>query len=327
MPKPDLERVREYRRVLANPYACIEYLEEESSTAKEGSVQVGTRDGDVASSRVLLENPYAYLDGNGSLSAAARVSANANPRPALRRDNSAREASFTKDTLVFYSDEDIEAKVREIHQRLWHERAAIWGDAIPRDPIDMLDPAVALSLVGFECDVREGLGQFRTSNGVIEVAGLIDRKTRTVQLSRQFSASVRRFTAAHELGHAVLHPMSTGVHRDKPLDGTNGSRERAEVQADKFATHFLMPAKLVRSHFLELFRVTPFVLTDDAAFALSGSSASELERECRKLRDLSRRLAGAVSYDGRDFDSLAARFGVSQETMAIRLEELGLVTA
>jgi hypothetical protein len=61
--------------------------------------------------------------------------------------------------------------------------------------------------------------------------------------------------------------------------------------------------------------------------ALSGCSLSDLQRKLKARRDLSRLLAGTEHYDGRHFESLAARFRVSQETMAIRLEELALLAA
>jgi hypothetical protein len=354
MSNAEMDLVRKQRRALQNPYAYIEYLDEaqRDEIPREASAQ------SLASSRKLLENPHAYLDGSGGISALAKsslgdvsepsriVALGAGPNGVARR---------IRPPAISYSDSDIETHVRSIHKKIWRERQSVWGDEVPTDPIDMLDPAVALGLLNYECHLDEGLGQFRTTDGVIEVAGLIDRKSRTVRVSRQFSANVRTFTMAHELGHAVLHASSGGVHRDKPLDGSNSSRDKGEYEADRFATLFLMPDKLVRALFLKLFRDAPFVLNEDTSFALAGCSVSDLRQGCQTRRQLSRLLASAQSYDGRHFDpssatapisadamairllagaqssesrlynSLASRFRVSTEAMAIRLEELGLV--
>ncbi len=49
-----------------------------------------------------------------------------------------------------------------------------------------------------------------------------------------------RFTAAHELGHIVLHSKLTGVFRDSDDDSDYVER-RIEREADRFAASFLMP--------------------------------------------------------------------------------------
>jgi Zn-dependent peptidase ImmA (M78 family) len=48
------------------------------------------------------------------------------------------------------------------------------------------------------------------------------------------------------------------------------SCSRIEVEANKFASLFLMPAKLVAARFSEVFRITPFVLTEASVFRVSG---------------------------------------------------------
>lgn len=49
-----------------------------------------------------------------------------------------------------------------------------------------------------------------------------------------------RFTAAHELGHIVLHSKLTGVFRDSGDDSDFVAR-KIEREADRFAASFLMP--------------------------------------------------------------------------------------
>jgi Zn-dependent peptidase ImmA (M78 family) len=328
MSKPARIRLWEQRRLLENPYAYIEQFEaDRDEHAREA--QCSPIDGSIYDSRKLLENPYAYLDDNGRLSAnIGRLTAPfAQSPPHERKAETGRGLPHGAKAPISYSDGEIEGKARELHELIWRQRTFIWGDKTPTDPIDMLDPAAALALIGYDFDLKESLGQYRAPSGLIEVAGQIDRESRTVRVSRQFPANVRTFTAAHELGHAVLHPSFGGVHRDRPLSGVGLSREMSEIQADKFATFFLMPAKLVRSTFMQMFQVVPFPLSEETSFALSGSSLSDLRRKYRSRRDLSKLLASTERYDGKHFRSLAARFRVSVEAMAIRIEELELLAA
>ena len=160
----------------------------------------------------------------------------------------------------------------------------------------------------------------------VDVAGNIDGSERTVQISLQFDSPVRRFTAAHELGHALLHD-ARGLHRDRALDGgvLHRPRDRTEREADDFATYFLMPERLVRSAFEHAFKAREFILNEDTAFALNAGGLESLRATCPEVRDLSRLLAGTTHYDGVHFYSLAEQFGASVEAMAIRLEELNLI--
>jgi Zn-dependent peptidase ImmA (M78 family) len=225
-----------------------------------------------------------------------------------------------------YTDREIETIVRDLQARLWRDRKRLWDGSAPSDPVDILDPAIAVHLVGYEFLLADGLGQFQSGSGVIEVAGLIDRTSRTVHVSRQFPLPVQTFTAAHELGHAVLRPIGGGVHRDRAIDGPNQSRDRFELEADKFATYFLLPANLVRKRFEALFGTAMFFLSEETAFALCGLAIQDVRRKYSTRRHLSRLLAGAEQYNGRHFVSLAVQFRVSIEAMAIRLEELELLS-
>lgn len=302
MANSDRELILERRKVLENPYAFIEQLEVGALSltpiANASSV-------DVAARRKLLENPYAYLGGDGEYSGRVRV---------------AQKVSHSR-----WTNDQIEVKVRDLHARLWRERNAIWGSTVPIDPVDLLDPAVTLRMIGFEFSLEEGLGQMPSHSGPIEVAGLIDTDSKVVRVGSQFPVSVRAFTAAHELAHAVLHPTLGTLHRDKPLDGSPVSVDRVEAEANKFAALFLMPSRLVRARFAELFQAEIFELSEETAFALMGCSLSELQQAHGTRRRLARLLAGAERYNGRHFTPLHQQFRVSREAMAIRIEELALV--
>lgn len=260
----------------------------------------------ISRSRLLLNNPYAYLNSTGGFSATMP--------PAKATRGSKR-----------FSNRQIERQANELLKTMWLKRSVLWGDTPPSDPIIVIDPARALELFGFHFSYVDDLGKYDGDSGFLKVAGLINGDTRSVQVSNQFPQSIRMFTAAHELGHAVLHNVSGSLHRDRPIDGSSHSRESIEYEADKFASYFLMPAKLVRARFMEAFGTDSFSLNEDTAFALQCSSLSEVRQQCRNHRDLARLLASAGSYNNRFFHSLANQFRVSIEAMAIRLEELSLV--
>ena len=185
---------------------------------------------------------------------------------------------------------------------------------------------LALRCIGFRSELVDSLGQYLWEGEYLEVAGTIDGSERTVQISRRFEAPVRKFTAAHELGHALLHDAQ-GLHRDRALDGTELGipRDHTEWEADVFATYFLMPEKQIRTAFEHAFKAREFVLNEETAFALTAGDLETLRATCSDVRDLSRVLARTTQYDGVQFYSLVEQFGVSAEAMAIRLEELRLV--
>jgi Zn-dependent peptidase ImmA (M78 family) len=224
-----------------------------------------------------------------------------------------------------YALDEISERARNIHLLLWNNKDNIWFDDIPTDPVRMIDPVIAIQLLGFKCDEKPTLGQHFINGNQFEVAGVIDSRNKRVEISQQYDKEIRNFTAAHELGHAVLHRDST-LHRDRPLDGgTKISRNTTEYEADKFATAFLMPERLIRTKFKNVFLTDVFILNENTAFALGSTDYNAMRNKCKTLRQLSKTLASSEFYNGRHFVSLAKQFTVSVEAMAIRLEELGLV--
>ena len=225
----------------------------------------------------------------------------------------------------------IENAVRDLHARLWRARASLWPAERMPAPVEMLDPAVAARLLKIDFEVHNELGsRFSDREAQFEIAGLLDRQAKKIAISRRFPAETQRFTAAHELGHWLLHPDNV-MHRDRPVGGLEfGRTKRAAVEreADRFAALFLMPARLVKKRFEDSFGITaPLAIDDTAAFWLCASNPgflldadiNSLEREVA--------VASARAYANRNFDSLAKYFGVSIASMAIRLRELKLVAA
>lgn len=281
-----------------------------------------TRDTDerVRRSRADLQNPYAYLNSEGEYEALVRertvTTALIDVARVLNRRRRGR--AFTRP--------EIERIVRNLHTEMWLRRAEIFPSVDEVDPLQMLDPELALRSLGYAVVIRESLGQHSAGRDSFEVAGIVDNSNEKVEISRRFAPAIRTFTTAHELGHAVLHEGS-GLHRDRGLDGVStGPRDPREAEADTFASYFLLPAKQVLAAFAKRFLTEEFRLTEPTAFALGSGSLRHLQERCRSERDLARMLAAAQHYNGAHFKSLSERFGVSIEVVAIRLEELGLVT-
>lgn len=321
------DKITESRRLLRNQYAYLNDVGSYSALPAGEAASAPSLD-KITASRRLLQNPYAYLNELGGFSAAQDSSyIHSDAFRGLPQQAKGKYSSLVtnKPKNSRHSTIEIEKKASNLQRRMWRDKSEIWFDAVPSNPVDMLDPAVAFRLIGYDFDLDETLGQYFSDGKQIEVAGTIDDSSKRVRISRQFPYEVRNFTAAHELGHALLHD-ARGLHRDKPLDGATISREPIEIEADKFASYFLMPRKVVRAWFQSLFSTDNFFLNEETSFALARGSSLDLKRNCKTLRDLSRVLASAESYNGLRFISLARQFRVLTEAMAIRLEELELFT-
>ena len=221
---------------------------------------------------------------------------------------------------------DIETKARQLQNTMWIHRNKIWKKGVPKDLIGMLKPEDALTFLGYQLNLQTALEEREAKGGSIEIAGIIDKKSRTVTISEQFPPVIQIFTAAHELGHALLHEQSV-LHRDAPHDGSFTAKPRnlQEKQADKFASYFLMPRTLIERIFQEHFLLKKFVINEDTVFALNERSPSAFRAKCGDLHGLAKFLASAEYFSLRNFNSIAKKFNVSKEAMAIRLEELRLI--
>jgi hypothetical protein len=209
---------------------------------------------------------------------------------------------------------------------IWKRRIELWSGNVPTNPIDILDPGVALVARGYRVEARSSLGEAWGDGVRSEVAGIIDHDRNVVSISQQLLPPVQRFTLAHELAHAVLHPNGGNMHRDLPLEKSGVVRSPHEIQANYFASVFLMTSRLVLQQFAVCFRIRQFELTDEMTQALCRANADSVRRRCSSLRQLSMLIAGAHSFNGKHFLPLASQFRVSNTAMAIRLEDLGLVT-
>lgn len=318
-------RIFNARKRLGNPYAFLDGNGEYSAefTVKSSEVREATAK-EIAESRRKYENPYAHVDANGHLtgiigSCPASHKIDFTPIWRIRKALSQKSARSR--------DAGISSIARILQKEMWKNREDIqWKHGVPDNPVELLKPDVAAGLVGFDVKLEESLGQFDSVGKTVEIAGIIDRRENRISISRQFAPAVRNFTMAHELGHALLHE-GTQLHRDRGSDGSliREPNDRTEIDADRFAVHFLMPEKLVRKRFQERFLTNKLEINDDTAFALIGENTAKLRSKYNSLRSLSRFIAEVEQYNLRFFTSLASEFHVSREAMAIRLEELGLV--
>jgi Zn-dependent peptidase ImmA (M78 family) len=250
----------------------------------------------IGESRKRLENPYAYLGGDDAFDGV----------PVSRRIH---QSSLHKGTPA--------AHARQLQILVWKDRHRLWPDGIPDDAVEILEPEVAARYLGIEIEMVSDLdahGRERTP------AGELDLSSRCIRVSDRASDISRRFTVAHELGHFLLHDRPV-MQRDRALQ-----RTREEVEADRFAAMYLMPAKLVMLRFRKQFDVGDrFALTDDTAYALSPSKYASIVRLRKSPRELARVLASAEEYRGVRMASLAAQFAVSIDAMANRILELELI--
>lgn len=221
----------------------------------------------------------------------------------------------------------IEKEVRRLQKEIWNARDVRFRMSGVPDIPTIFDPRNVADHCELFYDERDRLEtDYRGGAGA---AGVWQRDRSTILVSTRYPFEVRRFTAAHEIGHFILHPHigDRTLHREFPVDGSSGSRPRTEKEADYFAACLLMPSGWVRKMFEARFGIkTPLVLTETIAFHL-GLDYGELFSQPRGSLLFARTVARAEKFGGMPFKSLAQYFGVSAMAMALRLEELGLVSA
>lgn len=308
------------REAYRNPYAHIEELEQDYQ-GEEQKLHRPKPASASAPSPEIFHNPYLFIDNEESEVDSVPKARSEGVNEGL----AATSLPYKTAKKKTYSDNDIQKIVTSLHRHIWVNREAIWGSKVPKDPVEMLDPKVIANLLGFSYHEESGIGIHQTSDGDADVAGLIDDSAKAIYISPQFTPKIRRFTAAHETGHAALHDLQGTMHRDRPEEAQRLKRDPKEREADRFATYFLMPENLVVARFLEIFHIRPFEITSETAFALGFKNANELAKKYRTRRELARLLASTEHFNFEHFVSLANQFHVSTEAMAIRVEELGLV--
>lgn len=215
---------------------------------------------------------------------------------------------------------NIADEVYRLHRRLWRARHDIYPMGC--HPLNLLKPQLATSLLGYEY-VERPIGDWPQGQRT-KTAGLVDPQQKQIVISDEFDTPIMRFTAAHEIGHIVLHKLRT-LHRDRPIKGPRPNQQSyKEREADIFASLFLMPEKLVREALDQIWGIkSPIQIDDNLAFHLTENTDEILYTEPGSLLPL-RRLS-SCSPMGSNRVPLNKRFGVSVTAMAIRLQELGVI--
>lgn len=251
-----------------------------------------------------------------------------NPRPKkyVEVQLEAQEIARTYKTAGVATKKNLEQAAIDFQRLMWFNRELLWQNPPQNRVLEILDPVVALHLLGFQVDRSTTLGTFFDHGQRYEVAGQIHQSQRIVSISRQFDREISRFTEAHELGHSLFHKQDV-LHRDRPVNGSRSPLNFSveEHQANSFASYFLMPKKQVREKFQDIFGATAFEISQKNAEALRRNDVNKLLHEARNRRGLARIIAGTTQFKSRRVHSLAELFKVSIEAMAIRLEELGIV--
>lgn len=222
--------------------------------------------------------------------------------------------------------QDIELAAREIQRDIWRKRLIL----IPGQSLsarDVVDPSIAAYYLGLDYQEYPDLGNFGYRGERFAIAGLIDRNEKKIAVATRFPLGTVRFTAAHEIGHWLLHPGESILHRDRPITGISFERRpEIEREADYFAACFLVPKKQLINSLQQLFQCElPIRIDESAAFQLSPHDPDLLLRLDVDAMQNAIAVATARAFGNRRFDSLAQQYGVSVSTMAIRLNELGLI--
>lgn len=218
----------------------------------------------------------------------------------------------------------IERETRRLQVEIYGRRDLRFQLGVPDIPT-LFDPRNVADHCGLYYEERDRIDTDYQGGG--EAAGSWNRDRLTILISTRFPYETRRFTAGHEIGHFILH-LHVGdrtLHRERPMDGTRHRRPSLEQEADYFSACLLMPWKAIEQEFDARFGgKQPLVLTETVAYHLKADAAALFSQPRGSLM-FAEAVARAQQFDRVRFKSLAHYFGVSATTMAIRLEELGLV--
>lgn len=99
-----------------------------------------------------------------------------------------------------------------------------------------------------------GLEVYEATKWPDELSGMIKKSTRAeggfrITINANHPKVRRRFTVAHEIAHAILHPDMIGDGITDDAMWRSGLPDSVEYQANRMAADILMPEHLVREHF------------------------------------------------------------------------------
>jgi Zn-dependent peptidase ImmA (M78 family) len=108
-------------------------------------------------------------------------------------------------------------------------------------PVDVAEIAKRLGLAVFEKNLAKGV-----SGALVKDSSFGTSSDFVIFVDDSESYVRQRFTAAHEIGHFILHKdkIGNGIE-DNYMLRSDGFSNRLEVEANKFAADLLMPFDLV----------------------------------------------------------------------------------
>lgn len=214
-------------------------------------------------------------------------------------------------------------EVDRLHKELWRRRDKIYPSGC--SPFDLLKPQLCAEILGYEYIEVPSLDWPLDSQK--RIAGQVDPLRKLIAISSRFRTSEKLFTGAHEIGHVVLHEPKE-LLRERPIDGPRANQQDyREREADCFAAQFLMPTRLMRRAFENLFGEPPPIRLDDSlAFWLSPDDPGEVLFADKESLLPVLRLA-RFSPISSNYRPMNEQFGVSPTAMAIRLQELEFIAA
>jgi Zn-dependent peptidase ImmA (M78 family) len=219
---------------------------------------------------------------------------------------------------------EIEALTRELFERYHRYVGNLCGEEMsPRACLPVQVDVIISKLLKIPLRRIEEIPNPRAAS----TAGIYDGDVIVISESQHIGP--QRFTAGHELGHAILHPGECRL-RERP--GTNGAGlalvDPKELEADVFSANLLMPRELVVEEFAERFgiQMARDAIDDDAAFALTAGKLQPSQIQKMSLDQFGELLADSTWFDGSHFTALSDVFGVSSAAMRRRLKELTLLS-
>ena len=136
-------------------------------------------------------------------------------------------------------------------------------------PIPVLE---IIESIGFNYDFRMD-GVYKDK----DLLGGLHLDSKTIVINEQIAGQDGRmhFTAAHELGHLILHANEN--KKCKEIDNNPKDDKNIEMEADLFASFLLMPTSSVKEAFFKV-RKSPLKMTDHRFFGLIKKKRSRKER-------------------------------------------------
>lgn len=117
------------------------------------------------------------------------------------------------------------------------EYEAMFAPFMQAPPVDVAECARAAGLPIYAIDLPKGISGMIKLTSANNFECYVDRSEPSVR---------QRFTAAHELGHFVLHRSQIGgVLQDNYLLRAEGMSNSQEAEANRFAADLLMPRELI----------------------------------------------------------------------------------